>query len=258
MTDTITPTMPDRAPEAGAWALFLDFDGTLVDIVERPDAVQVDPSLPAVLARLRDRLGGALALVSGRPVATLDEFLAPYRGDAAGLHGLEHRIAGRLFPCRAEDHPRLRRGVEALHAELDARPGLLIEDKGCSVAVHWRMAPDHAAFARDTIAALAVDLGEAYRIQYGKAVAEILPATAGKGPVIEHFLTRPPYAGRRPIFVGDDLTDENGFEAVNRHGGVSVRVGGGETIAHHHVATPSSLRLLLSQWAEDGRIDFNP
>jgi trehalose 6-phosphate phosphatase len=235
--------------DASEWALFLDFDGTLVDIVERPDAVVVDPDLPGILQRLEARLGGALALISGRPIAFLDERLAPHRFDAAGLHGIEHRIAGRLSPCRPGDHPALRAAVGRLRDILEPHPDLLIEDKGCSVALHWRLAPHEADFARRTAQALAEALGPDYRIQYGKAVAEILPSASGKGRVIERFLRCSPYRGRRPIFVGDDLTDESGFETVNACGGWSIRVGEGATVARGRVGTPAGLRHSLSDWA---------
>jgi trehalose 6-phosphate phosphatase len=247
---------PEPTVGSSDWALFLDFDGTLVDIAERPQDVRVDPALPATLARLRDRLGGALAVVSGRPVAFLDERLAPLRFDAAGLHGIEHRIAERYSPCRPEDHPQLREQVARLQRVVASHPGMLIEDKGCSVAVHWRLAPDKAdvalALARDA----ASHLGAAYRIQYGKAVAEILPAASGKGRVIEAFLTQVPYRGRRPVFIGDDLTDELGFEVVNAVGGLSVRIGGGDTVAKGRLNTPADLRRCLTRWADEGAIPF--
>lgn len=239
---------------AEAFALLLDFDGTLADIAERPEAVMVDPALPPALLRLKERLGGALALISGRPIAFLDERLFPFVFDAAGLHGIEHRIAGALSPCDPDDHPDLRAGVARLKDIVATHPGLLVEDKGCSVALHWRLAPHEADFARATARSLAESLGSDYRIQYGKAVAEILPAASGKGRVIEAFLREPPYRGRRPIFIGDDLTDEHGFEAVHRAGGLSVRVGEGPSIARARVGTPTALRHCLMAWAETGSI----
>ena len=252
MDDAAPNSVQDGEPGLADWALFLDFDGTLVDIAERPEAVEVDPALGSTLARLRDRLGGALAIVSGRPIAELDGFLTPHRFDAAGLHGLEYRLGDRLFPCRIEDHPDLRIGIERLQQELADAPGVLIEDKGCSVAVHWRMAPDKAELAQRVVQDLAGELGSAYRSQFGKAVAEILPAQAGKGYAIERFLGEAPYAGRRPIFAGDDLTDEHGFIAVNARGGASIRIGEGETQARYRVRTPSALRERLAVWAEKG------
>ena len=247
---------PDRPEPEPDWALFLDFDGTLVEIADRPDAVVVDPALPPILARLGARLEGALALISGRPIAFLDERLAPLTFDAAGLHGIEHRIAGTLSPCRPDDHPALRMAVERLDEILAAHQGVLIEDKGCSVAIHWRLAPHHADLARATVQATATALGRDYRVQYGKAVAEILPAASGKAQVIERFLDEPPYRGRRPIFIGDDLTDENGFRSVNERGGCSVRVGDGDTSARVRVGTPRELRERLSVWAAGGPFPF--
>jgi len=241
----------------GAYALFLDFDGTLVDIVERPDAVVVDPSLPDILDRLQARLGGALAIVSGRPIAFLDQHFLPHRFDMAGLHGLEQRIAGELQLCDPDEHPQLRRMIGRLKETVAGKPGILIEDKGCSVAVHWRLAPQEKEFALATAQAAVEALGSEYRLQHGKAVAEILPSAAGKGKVIERFLHAAPYKGRRPVFVGDDLTDENGFKTVNARGGLSVRIGAGETLAKVRLGTPADLRHCLSAWASDGLPPFN-
>lgn len=229
-------------------ALFLDFDGTLVDIAERPEAIVVEPMLPGALARLSDRLGGALAVISGRPLAFLDERLGPERFDAAGMHGLEYRLRGEAKPCRPEEHPALRRAVGDLEKAIQPI-GALLEDKGCSVAVHWRLVPEHADEARRIAQSVATELGPDYRIQWGKAVAEILPAAAGKGRVIERFLEEPPFRGRMPVFVGDDLTDEDGFLTVNARGGVSVRVGAGATVARARIGTPARLRHCLSAWA---------
>jgi trehalose 6-phosphate phosphatase len=242
------------------WALFLDFDGTLVDIAPRPDGIKVAPGLPDLLTRLSVMLGGALAVVSGRPIAFLDERLAPFAGDMAGLHGTERRVNGVMHPCRPEDHPQLREAVARMHEIFDARPGVIIEDKGCSVALHWRLAPGEEAAARDFVAATGERLGSDYRIQYGKAVAELLPAASGKGVVIEQFLQEAPYRGRRPLFVGDDLTDETGFATVNRLGGAAIRVGDGETVAAHRLPTPEALRDCLARWvdAADVRLEELP
>lgn len=246
-----------QAGPDGGYALFLDFDGTLVEIVERPDAVVVEPGLPEILARLQDRLGGALAIVSGRPVSFLDHHFRPYRFDMAGLHGLEQRIAGELTLCDPEEHPQLRRLIGRLNEAVAGKQGVLIEDKGCSVAIHWRLAPQEKEFALATAHAAVEALGSEYRLQHGKAVAEILPSAAGKGKVIERFLHAAPYRGRRPIFVGDDLTDENGFKTVNARNGLSVRIGAGETIAKVRLGTPADLRHCLSSWASDGSFPFN-
>lgn len=231
-------------------ALFIDFDGTLVEIAETPEAVRVDAALSAMLARLRDGLGGALAIVSGRSLQALDGFLAPERFDAAGLHGLERRAAGIVQPCRPADHPELRARVERLRAEAPA--GLLLEDKGCSAALHWRLTPHLATEAVRLMTEAAAALGPAYRLQEGKAVLEILPASAGKGGAIRTFLRTAPYLGRQPIFIGDDRTDEDGFAAVEEAGGVSVKIGPGKTLARRRLAGPADLRVRLAAWARGG------
>jgi len=257
MSDTrpgVGPIHPDRS--GSGWALFLDFDGTLVDIAERPDAVVVPADLRPNLRALRDGLGGAMAIVTGRSIAVIDGFLAPDRFDVAGLHGVEHRVAGQLYPCRAQDHPDLRRGIEELRRRFAAVPGILIEDKGCSVAVHWRLAPEAEDLASETILAMAAALGPAYRLQRGKAVAEVLPSRATKGGIIRHLLTEEPYRGRRPVFIGDDLADEQAFEVVDALEGVPIRVGLGPTRAHYRIAAPSAVREVLARWAGLSHIDL--
>ena len=237
-------------------ALFLDFDGTLAEIAPRPDAVQVEPGLVADLERLRDRLGGALAIVTGRPVSVIDGFLAPARLDAAGLHGVERRVGGALSGGGAEDHPALRRQVERLYAESRPLANVLIEDKGASVAVHWRLAnAEDTARAEALVKDAAEALGSAYRLQLGKAVGEIVPAQATKAHAIRAFLEQPPYAGRRPVFFGDDRTDEIAFASVNEDGGIAVRVGDGDTVASRRLPDPAAVRALVRMWAEGGRID---
>jgi trehalose 6-phosphate phosphatase len=237
-------------------ALFLDFDGTLAEIAPRPDAVLVEPGLVETLERLRARLDGALAIVTGRPVSVIDGFLAPSRLDAAGLHGVERRVGGTLAGGRAEDHPDLRRQVARLQAEAATLAQVLIEDKGASVAVHWRLAnPDDAARAEALVKAAADALGGEYRLQLGKAVGEIVPAQATKAHAIRAFMEQPPYAGRVPVFFGDDRTDEIAFASVNEDGGVAVRVGDGETVARRRLADPAAVRALLRDWAEQGTID---
>jgi trehalose 6-phosphate phosphatase len=250
---------PDRQrveASASEWALFVDFDGTLVEIVDRPDAVVVPPDLRATLRALRQGLGGALAIVTGRSIAVIDGFLAPERFDVAGLHGAEYRLAGETVPCRKEDHPDLRSGIAELERRFASEPGILIEDKGCSVALHWRLAPEAEDRASESMAELAAALGAAYRLQRGKAVAEVLPSRATKGAIIRHFLTEGPYRDRRAIFMGDDLTDEQAFEAVNAIDGISVRVGRGPTRARYRMDGPAAVRDLLARWARLPRIDF--
>jgi trehalose 6-phosphate phosphatase len=244
------------APDAGCEpALFLDFDGTLVDIAPAPDAVRIDPDLPGVLAVIAGRLGGALAIVTGRPVDIVDRHLAPYIFDVAGLHGAVIRLSGRDI---VEPHvpDAFRSEVFRLAGQAEAWPGLIVEDKGASVAVHWRLAPQHRdaaeALARGALAAL----GPEWRLQTGKAVLEIVKAGTGKGRAIARLLTEPPYEGRTAVFIGDDDTDEHGFAEVLARGGVAVRVGEGESRASLRVAGPAALADLLNRWARTGLCPF--
>jgi trehalose 6-phosphate phosphatase len=241
---------------ADGFALFLDFDGTLVEIAPTPDAVRVAPELPDDLAVLRDRLDGALAVVTGRPVATIDAFLGARDFDVGGMHGGEIRRSGHLAGCVPSEHPLLREAVDAFTTTLSGLDGVLIEDKGCSVAVHWRLAGADAAHeAESMVETMGSGLRPRYRLQRGKAVAEILPASWTKGEAIRSFQTMAPYAGRRAVFFGDDLTDEEAFKTVNADGGLSVRIGEGMTAAICRLASPADVRAVLHGWAAGEPID---
>lgn len=224
---TVPPGLPETLPEAAdGLALFLDVDGTLLEIAGSPDAVRVEAGLQDVLGRLCRRLAGAVALVSGRRIADLDRLFSLPDLPAAGLHGLERRRGdGRLVRGATEGLPvAMRRRLDHLAA---AHPGMLIEDKGAAVAVHYRGAPGAEAAARHVVAALmAEDAGE-FALLDGKMVLEIRRRGGHKGDAVAAFMAEPPFAGRRPVFVGDDVTDEDGFEVVNRLSGWSVRVGDG-------------------------------
>ncbi len=209
------------------WAIFLDIDGTLVAIAETPQAVQVEPDLLALLERLRQRCDGALAVVSGRALADIDRLLAPLRLPAAGLHGRERRrVDGTLLESG---------GPEAIIAPLrpllaayaEARPGLLLEDKHGSLALHYRLAPAYAASVCRHARRLAAEEPQ-LRVIFGRKVVEFQPRGSDKGSAIAAFLAEPPFAGRRPVYAGDDATDEDGFAMVNRLGGLSIKVLNGE------------------------------
>ncbi len=216
------PGLP--SPEAG-WALFLDFDGTLVEIAEHPDAVTVPDALPALLRALVERLDGAVAIVSGRDLAGLDALLDGALPAMAGIHGLERRDGqGRLY--RPVDHSdRFTEVRAALQEFVETHPGTAMEDKGNALTLHYRGAPavaeEAAAVMRDQCAAL----GEEFRLQPGKQVLEIRPSSHHKGTVVEAFMAEIPFRGRTPVFIGDDVTDEDAFQVVNTLGGHSIRVG---------------------------------
>ncbi|MDU0338779.1 MULTISPECIES: trehalose-phosphatase [Bosea] len=232
-------------------ALFLDFDGTLVEIAPSPEDVRLDRRVPGALDALRQRLDGALALVSGRPVAFLDAMTAPFRFDAAGLHGAQIRLGGEEAPLAAPSEA-LHVATRAMVRFANANVGIIVEDKRQSVALHWRLAPALADEALELMERLAAEIGPSMRLQRGKAVAELVPATASKGGAIAWLMQQQAYAGRQPIFVGDDITDENGFAAVNDAGGLSIRIGEGQTCARHRLASPTALHRILLGAADGG------
>ncbi len=216
---------------ADDWAYFFDFDGTLVDIAESPSGVDIDPSLRELLILLHQTAGGSLALITGRTLADIDSHFAGLRLPAAGQHGLERRdAAGRLFRHSNPSLPfeRIRRHL----AEVARRhPGLLLEDKGLSLALHYRQAPRLASYAHRLIRGIQSELGDEYTVQSGKRVIELKPAGRDKGAAIMDFMREPPFHGRVPVFIGDDVTDEYGFAMVNSLQGHSVKVGAGRTAA---------------------------
>ena len=236
------------------WSLFLDFDGTLVDIALQPDAVVVHPRLVPLLAVLQEMLDGSLAVVSGRSLATLDRFLAPLDFDAAGMHGLEQRLAAQSFYCDPATRPELGAALEKVRRTLGEIGGVFIEDKGCAFSVHWREAPLAEKGALLTLTEALKVLGGDYRLQLGKCVGEIIPVEASKGHAIASFLRHSKYVERRPIFIGDDLTDEDGFRVVNDAGGVSIHVGTLQTVAQHRIVSAAAVRRLLESWAQSGKI----
>ena len=222
-------------PRAQAdWALFLDFDGTLVEIAEHPDAVVVPARLPALLSALVERLDGAVAVVSGRDLAGLDRLLDGALPALAGIHGLERRDSrGRLY--RPVDHSaRFDALRTALAGFVERHPGTSMEDKGNALTLHYRGAPGLADAAAALMQQHREALGDEFRLQSGKQVLEIRPTGAHKGSVVEAFMAEAPFRGRTPVFIGDDVTDEDAFRAVNRLGGHSVRVGRDRATAARH------------------------
>lgn len=234
-----------------SWAFFLDVDGTLIDIADAPDLVHVDERLPRLLEEVRCASGGALALVSGRSLADLDRLFAPMRFPAAGLHGAERRDARGRLHVRPRA-PALDAVAARLAAWCSSRPGTLLEDKGGAVALHYRMAPRQANAARVEVEAALGTLGTCYVLQAGKCVLEIKPRGASKSRAIDEFMAEEPFAGRRPVFVGDDLTDEDGFRAAREHGGLAIVVGEiADTGAQYRLADAVAVQRWLGDWLGD-------
>ena len=224
-----------RLPAASsAWAWFLDVDGTLVDLAETPAAIDVGASLLALIEALRQASGGAVALVSGRSLADLDRrFHLPLLA-MAGQHGLERRDAfghihrHSLSPLCSD------RFIKRLELLLVRQPGLRVECKGATLAVHYRLAPRLGGYVHRLLGELAAQT-PGLEVQAGKRVVEIKPAGFDKGSAIAEYMGQPPFLGRRPVFVGDDLTDEHGFSVVSRLDGVSVKVGPGRSKARYRL-----------------------
>lgn len=242
MSQDLTPP-PDAAAD---WAWFLDVDGTLIDIAPTPSAIHMPEELPPLLQRLAEAHGGAVALVSGRSLANLRQLVMPFDPPAAGLHGLEWRDGGGV-ERRIPVPPGLDDIRRRLAAEIDQFPGLLLEDKGAAVALHYRQAPHLADHVRRTTEAVLLD-HSGFAAVAGKMVVEIKPRGADKGSAVATFMQAAPFAGRRPVFVGDDLTDEDGFTAANRLGGLSVLVGPPrQTQARHRLDDIEACRAWLAR-----------
>ena len=219
--------MPDSPPPpplsllSGA-ALFLDIDGTLDELAEAPDAISVPGELHPLLQRLARLLDGRIGIVSGRAIADVDAHLGGTGIAVSGSHGLELRFAdGSHVPVAPP--PGLERARDAVHGFAGAGPGLLVEEKPAGVALHYRQAPEREAEAQAFMAGLARATGLV--LQSGKMVAELRAPGADKGDAIRAFMAEPAFAGARPVFVGDDLTDEHGFAAAAALGGAGILVG---------------------------------
>ena len=237
---------------AGRICLFLDFDGTLVEFADHPRDVRPDAHLLQLLSSLQLVLGGAIALISGRRLEELDVLLQPLQLPAAGLHGLERRDAqGRLRPPTAAG-PELRGLRSRLLELIAAHAGLLLEDKGASLALHYRRAPELQETVQRAVAALVAPLAPQLQLLRGDMVLEIKPQAPDKATAVEGFMREPPFAGRVPVFVGDDVTDRDGFGAVRRHDGMTVAVGDRVT-AQWRLPDPAAVRAWLARIAEAGR-----
>ena len=221
-------------------ALFLDIDGTLIELAPKPHLVVVPDFLPPLLRKLAEQLDGALALISGRALAEVDR-LFPGLECAAGSHGGEWRLGGSLR-VGLTAIPEL----EALAAGAETLPGILVERKPMGVAMHYRDNPQLAGQVRALARRTIERADQAFRLIDGKSVVEVVPAGIDKGTAITRFMDAPVFAGRTPVYVGDDVTDECGFRAVNRLDGVSIRVGGTKgSAANRGVSSPQAVRRWL-------------
>lgn len=240
----MTPPVLDRTS-----ALFLDLDGTLLEIAATPELVVVPAGLPALLSRLHALLEGALAIVTGRPLGVVDSLLAPFSASAAGEHG----VLLRYDDGTVEEMPVSVAVPEAWRTSLavaaERWPGVLVEPKPHGCAVHYRLAPEHGNDVWRLARALVADDHPWFRLIPAREAVEIGPRAVSKGHAVERFMARAPFAGRRPIFIGDDFTDEAGMNAARALGGQGLRV------AEFFGGDPAVVRTWLKRGADrlDGR-----
>jgi trehalose 6-phosphate phosphatase len=216
---------PPAALPLEHWALFLDLDGTLIEFASQPRAVTVEASLLRLLQRLARQAGGALALVSGRSIEAIDKLLDPLRFPASGLHGFERRSAGGVHSHHAVPSPQALATARRLLAQLATQdPRVQFEDKRFALALHYRQAPELESALIDATRLVAAQVGGGLELLLGPKMVELSPQGVSKASAVAEFMREPPFAGRRPLFVGDDATDELAFEWVNAAGGLSVAV----------------------------------
>ena len=235
-------------PLRAACALFLDIDGTLLDIAPTPERVRVDPRLAALLPAVATLLSGAVALVTGRAIRDTDRMFGELVLPVAGQHGCERRDAEGTLHLHAPNPATLTR-LRRLIAEFAARhEGLSLEDKGSTLALHYRAAPHLASHVHQVMRAqFEFAREEGFRLQPGKRLLEVRPEGRDKGTAIRDFMLERPFRGRLPVFVGDDRTDEHGFAVVRSMHGIAVKVGPGKTIANHRLDDVAAVR----RWLDD-------
>jgi trehalose 6-phosphate phosphatase len=224
-------------------ALFLDFDGTLTELAPQPDAVKLPADLLPLLSQLCLQLNGALALVSGRRLTDLDAFLAPLQLPTAAEHGAQRRLSNGQHSSILP--PDFRAVLRVARALVQRHPGLQLEVKTTALALHYRQAPALEALCQQHLCE-AVLRTPGVELLQGKCVLEVKAAGVSKGDAMAAFMAESPFAGRTPLFAGDDRTDEDGFAWVRSVGGHGLKVGEGPTLARHRCANPQALRQWLS------------
>lgn len=251
---TRTKTTRKTAWDAAETALFLDLDGTLAPIVEVPSEARVDDACREVLTRARERLAGRVAIVSGRAIEVVDEILGGSVLCVAGVHGLQRRNAlGEVF--EKPPHARVAEAAATLEALARKTPGLLVETKGPSVAIHYRKAASAEAAVLEAVERIAQASG--LDLQLGKAVAELRTPGPNKATAIRRFMLEAPFRGARPLFVGDDLTDEPAFAEARRLGGAGLLVGEARpTKAQGRLKDPADVVAWIARGLDTGRFEL--
>lgn len=244
-------------PFARNWCFFLDIDGTLLEFADRPESVRVDAGLMTILERLHHVSAGATALISGRRIADIDRLFSPLTLAAAGQHGIERRTHAGLHLQYASPAPYMPDEVDAIERLVAQHQGLVLEDKGATLAVHYRHAPQFQHRVTELMHALRDALQGRFELQTGKMVIEIKPEGRDKGTAIAEFMDESPFLGRVPVFIGDDLTDEYGFTLINSRQGYSVKVGEGSSVAHWRLTDARAVRGWLAAYVDYFRKNHN-
>ena len=242
---------PSRAelPRLSHCAILLDIDGTLLDLAPTPREVWVPPDLEQTLSGLRQNSGGALALVSGRSLNDIDLIFAPVRFPAVGGHGAELRVSANSESVAVQAPPLDKQLKGRLAAIAKISPGILLEDKGYSLALHYRLAPHAEKAIYDAVAAIRADLPSApIEVLPGKAVCEIKHSGFTKATGVLELMQHPPFSGRRPIFIGDDVTDETVFAIMPELNGFAFSVGRRAQGVAGHFDAPRDVRGWLANW----------
>lgn len=255
--DMTTGSMPAPAsliPPLDRTAVLLDIDGTLLDFAPTPREVWVPPELATTLKQLHDRTGGALALVSGRSLNDIDLIFAPEQFPAVGGHGAEMRLQPDSEAVAAHAPPLDKELKRRLAAIAKLSPGILLEDKGYSLALHYRLAPQAEKAIYEAVSLIRAELPNApIEVLPGKSVCEIKHSGFTKATGVLELMTHEPFKGRRPFFIGDDVTDETVFAIMPDFNGLAFSVGRRATGVAGHFDGPSDVREFLAQLLDDDR-----
>ncbi|WP_438767314.1 trehalose-phosphatase [Kushneria sp. TE3] len=239
------PAVPERDRP---WALFLDLDGTLVDLVDHPDNIVVEEALRTRLETLSTLLDRAVAVISGRGIDDLDKHLTLPGLAMSGQHGAEWRDSQGNRHIAQHHQKALEAVRQRVSEHVDRDDALYLEDKGASLALHYRHRPEAGDILEPELTALIDEYPETLELHQGKFVFEIKGQGYDKGVALERFLATPPFADRCPVFIGDDRTDEDGFRIVNAHQGLAIKVGTGESIAASRLTDPKAVHEWLDRW----------
>ncbi|WP_189515673.1 trehalose-phosphatase [Kushneria pakistanensis] len=240
--------LPELPARSRAWALFLDLDGTLVELVDHPDNIAVDDALRTRLETLSTLLDGAVAVISGRAIDDLDKHLTLPTLAMSGQHGAEWRDSQGQRQIAQAHQKALEAVRHQVQQRVDRDDALYLEDKGASLALHYRHRPEAGDILKGELVSLVNEYPDTLELHQGKFVFEIKGQGYDKGVALERFLASPPFADRCPVFIGDDRTDEDGFRTVNAHQGMAIKVGTGESVAASRLTDPQAVHEWLDQW----------